>query len=67
MRSSDNRCATGENDQPTIPLKADESAVEQVVDAGREQQAVLAVEALLIVEMFRCRCRPGGVRVWISS
>ena len=36
------------NDQPSVVFKANEAAIEQVIDARRQQQSVLAVQAFLI-------------------
>jgi hypothetical protein len=36
------------NNQPPVVFKADEAAIEQVIDAGRQQQSVLAVQPFLI-------------------
>jgi len=38
----------GRDDEPAAVLEADETAVEQVVDAGCQKQAVFTVEALLV-------------------
>ena len=36
------------HDQPAVAFERDEAAVEQVIDGGREQQPVLAVEAFVV-------------------
>ena len=36
------------NNQPTVVFKADEAAIEQVIDARRQQQSILAVQTFLI-------------------
>ena len=36
------------NDEPAVVFEADEAAIEQMVDARRQQQSVLAVQSLLV-------------------
>src|ERR1039457_4819384 len=37
------------NNQSTVALETDESPVEEVVDAGRQQQSILAVQPFCVV------------------
>jgi hypothetical protein len=48
IRSRDGRWATGEMMEPPIILEADKSSVKEVVDTGRQQLAVLAVQPLFV-------------------
>jgi len=39
------------DDEPTVVLEADKSSVEQVIDARRQQQSILAVQAFFVVRV----------------
>ena len=53
------------DNQPTAVLEADETSIEQVIDARRQQQAVLAVQAFLVARIsprFAVACpQMGGI------
>src|SRR5260221_9584054 len=53
------------DDEPSVVLKADETAIEEMVDAGREKEAVFTVEAFPVVavppRLAMTRTQVGGI------